>query len=120
MIFGSKRSEDAIRDLSISKILDLSFEAMTHLSLLGKKYLRFFAHVFFFFFLKVSHCVKSVRILSFSGPFFPAFGPEKPRIWTLFTQCQAPHVTKFQTKCTALFLIFLILLLRNSMKELSE
>ena len=45
------------------------------------------------------HCVKSVHIRSFSGPYFPAFrlnterywnarkyGPEKPRIGTLFTQ----------------------------------
>ena len=55
------------------------------------------------------HCVKSVQIRSFSGPYFPAFGlntetyalyrislriqsecgkcgPEKVRIWTLFTQ----------------------------------
>ena len=30
--------------------------------------------------------MKSVRILSFSGPYFPAFGPEKLRIWTLFMQ----------------------------------
>ena len=53
------------------------------------------------------HCLKSVRILSFSGPYFPTFGlkterygvsllfspnagkygPEKLRIRTLFTQC---------------------------------
>ena len=40
------------------------------------------------------HCVKIVRIRSFSGPHFPAFspnagkyGPEKLRIQTLFTQC---------------------------------
>ena len=52
------------------------------------------------------HCVKSVRIRSFSDSYFPAFdlnteiyrvnsvvsltagiyGPEKLRIWTLFTQ----------------------------------
>ena len=32
------------------------------------------------------HCVKSVRIRSFFGPYFPAFGPEKPRVWALFTQ----------------------------------
>ena len=38
-------------------------------------------------------CVKSVRIRSFSGPYFPAFRlntekyrPEKLRIWILFTQ----------------------------------
>ena len=42
--------------------------------------------------------MKSVRILSFSGSYFPAFGlnternsgkygPEKLRIWALFTQC---------------------------------
>ena len=47
------------------------------------------------------HCVKIVQIRSFSGPDFPVFrlntvygkirtrinGPEKLRIWTLFTQC---------------------------------
>ena len=51
------------------------------------------------------HCVKNVRIRSFSGPYFPAFvlnterylfvlslngekyGPEQPRIRTLVTQC---------------------------------
>ena len=40
------------------------------------------------------HCVKSARIWSFSGPYFPVFspnagkyGPEKLRIGTLFTQC---------------------------------
>ena len=57
--------------------------------------------------LKAQHCVKSVRIQSFSGPCFPAFGlntedtpylsvfspnagkygPEKLRIRKLFTQC---------------------------------
>ena len=41
----------------------------------------------------VNHCVKSVRIWSFSGPHFPTFGlntgkygPEKLRTQTLFTQ----------------------------------
>ena len=33
------------------------------------------------------HCVKSVRIPSYSGPHFPAFGPEQHRVRTLFTQC---------------------------------
>ena len=51
------------------------------------------------------HCVKSVQIRNFSGPYFPAFGlnterfspysvrmrvntdQKKLRIWTLFTQC---------------------------------
>ena len=33
------------------------------------------------------HCVKSVGIRSFSCPYFPALGPEKLRIRTLFTQC---------------------------------
>ena len=38
------------------------------------------------------HCVKSVRIRSFSGPYFPGknagkYGTEKLRIRTLFTQC---------------------------------
>ena len=39
---------------------------------------------------KILHCVKSVRIRSFSGPHFATFGlntaPEKLRIRTLFTQ----------------------------------
>ena len=58
-------------------------------------------------FLFVLHCVKSVRIRSFSGPYFPAFrlnterhglsfriqsecgkyGPEKRQLRTPFTQC---------------------------------
>ena len=33
------------------------------------------------------HRVKSVRIRSFSGPYFSAFGPEKLGIRTLLTQC---------------------------------
>ena len=33
------------------------------------------------------HCLKSVQIRSFSGPYFPAFGPDF-RIWTLFKQCR--------------------------------
>ena len=33
------------------------------------------------------HCVKSARIRSFPGPNFLAFGPERLRIRTLFTQC---------------------------------
>ena len=58
---------------------------------------------FSFLFNCVGHCVKSVRIRSFSCPYFPIFelnteryfvfssnagkyGPEKPRIWTHFTQ----------------------------------
>ena len=65
-------------------------------------------------FVVKAHCVKSVRIRSFSGPHFPAFGlnterysvspylsvfspnaekygSEKLRIRTLFTQWQGPH-----------------------------
>ena len=39
--------------------------------------------------LVLTHCVKSVRIRSFSGPYFPAKeGPEKLRIRTLFTESQ--------------------------------
>ena len=52
-------------------------------------------------FLDMDHCVKSVQIKSFSGPYFPLFGlrkspylvriqqntdQEKHCIWTLFTQ----------------------------------
>ena len=36
--------------------------------------------------LLLEHCVKSCRIWSFSGPYFPTFGPEKLRIQALFTQ----------------------------------
>ena len=39
--------------------------------------------------------VKSVRIWSFSGPFFPAFGRKKFPIWTLFTQYRSVY---FQRK----------------------
>ena len=31
--------------------------------------------------------MKSVRIRSFAGPDFPAFGPDEIRIGTLFTKC---------------------------------
>ena len=36
-----------------------------------------------------SHCVKSVGIRSYSGPYFPVFslGPEYLRIRTIFMQC---------------------------------
>ena len=39
--------------------------------------------------LQPFHCVKSVLIQSFLGPYFPPFGPEKLRIRTvfIFTQC---------------------------------
>ena len=37
----------------------------------------------------IQHCVKSICIQSFSGPYFPAFGPEKLRIRTFFTQCKS-------------------------------
>ena len=36
--------------------------------------------------LLFEQCVKSFRIWSFSGPYFPTFGPEKLRIRALFTQ----------------------------------
>ena len=39
---------------------------------------------------QVEHCVKSVCIQSFSGPYFPAFGQEKLRTRILFTQCEIP------------------------------
>ena len=83
---------------------------------LSKNYLYnviFYQILMLFRLLKISYvpvepqCAKSVRIRSFSGPYFPAFGlnrrdtlylsvfspnagkygPEKSRIWTLFTQC---------------------------------
>ena len=37
----------------------------------------------------VLHCVKSVRIRSFSGPYFPALGSEKLRIQALSTECES-------------------------------
>ena len=46
--------------------------------------------------LGLYYCVKSVRIRSFSGPYFPAFGLEKLRIRTLFTQCA--YLLKFRNK----------------------
>ena len=62
---------------------------------------------FFNVWINSLHCVKSVRIRRFCGPYFPAFGlnterygyteylslnagkygPEKLLIWKLFTQC---------------------------------
>ena len=42
------------------------------------------------------YCVKSVHIRSFSGPYFPAFGLEKFRIRTLFTQCA--YLLKFRNE----------------------
>ena len=37
--------------------------------------------------IEAFHSVKSFRIRGFSGAYFPAFGPEKLWIRTLFTQC---------------------------------
>ena len=45
--------------------------------------------------------MKSVRIWSFSGPYFPEYGPEKLRIRTLFMQCfisQAANRKKLYTE----------------------
>ena len=36
--------------------------------------------------LREEHYMKTDRIRSNAGPYFPAFGPEKLRIRTLFTQ----------------------------------
>ena len=51
------------------------------------------------------HCVKSVRIRSFSGPCFPVFSPntgkyglEKLRIQTLFTQCEISGISLLRLK----------------------
>ena len=44
------------------------------------------------------YCVKSVRIWSFSGPYFPTFGPEKLRIQILFTQCSNRSGLNYWTK----------------------
>ena len=65
---------------------------------------------------KACHCVKSVRIRSYSGPHFssnfPAFGLNTeryciPRIRTLFTQCviQIFSFTKFYIKFFSVFLL---------------
>ena len=43
-----------------------------------------------FFVLQNVARVKSVCIRSISGPYFPAFGPEKLRIRTLFKQYRMP------------------------------
>ena len=39
-------------------------------------------------YMRKYHCVKSVPIWSFSGHYFPTFGPENLRMRTLFTQCR--------------------------------
>ena len=65
--------------------------------------------------LKEVHCVKSVRVRSFSGRFFPAFGlnternvfkpsarkyrPEKLQIGTLFTQWYRLNSVDFHFLC---------------------
>ena len=38
-------------------------------------------------YLSFLHCIKSVSIRSYSGPYFPTFWPEQLRIRTLFTKC---------------------------------
>ena len=40
-------------------------------------------------------CVKSVQIRNFSGLCFPTFGPEKLRIWTLFTHCVPGFILRY-------------------------
>ena len=52
--------------------------------------------------LKEQHCVKSIHIRSFSGPYFSVFGlntgkygPEKLRIWTILTQCRLNSLDTF-------------------------
>ena len=61
------------------------------------------------------HCVKSVRIRSFSGLYFPVFGPNTERcfspnagkygpgnfrMWTLLTQCYKPEVSSTTREST--------------------
>ena len=68
--------------------------------------------------ISLFHCVKSVRILSFSGSYFPTFAPEKLWIWTLFKQryftitsanpikwsnTLKQFVGKFPTNCLSVF-----------------
>ena len=49
-------------------------------------YLNFLGINHYSYFCQID-CVKSIGIWSFSGPYFPAFGPEKLRVRTYFTQC---------------------------------
>ena len=83
--------------LSLSKWID---------NLLSKNYLQMLVYVISIKLSNISHCVRSVQTRSFSGPYFPVFspnmgkyGPEKHRIWTLFTQrrCyrESPILEKF-------------------------
>ena len=70
--------------------------------------------IFWKCFFNSQHCVKSVHIRSFSGPYFPAFGlnTDKNSIRTHFTQCISCYfLTKF---CVKMFLI--TFLLRNEQK----
>ena len=48
---------------------------------------------------KAFHCVKSVRILSYSGPNAGKYGLEKLRIRTLFTQCSLVNNIHGSRKC---------------------
>ena len=64
----------------------------------------------------LQNCVKIAQIQSFSGPYFPIFspntgkyGPEKPRIWTLFAQCRSKKV-----QC--LDLRFVVFFIRSSLR----
>ena len=78
----------------------------------------FFNSIEWYFYIQ--HCVKSVRIWSFSAPYFPTFGlnterndaekyiaiaakcrTEKLRIQTLFTQCKRSRKAPYAEKCTA-------------------
>ena len=78
--------------------------------------------------ISLFHCVKSVRILSFSGSYFPTFAPEKLWIWTLFKQryftitsanpikwsnTLKQFVGKFPTNCLSVFDHFLWLALKG-------
>ena len=51
-------------------------------------------------YLRKCHCVKNVPIWSFSGHYFPTFGPEKLRMRTLFTHSMSQGKPVYLTQCT--------------------
>ena len=70
--------------------------------------------------ITVFHWVKSIRIWSFPGPYFPAFGlntgkygPEKLRKWTLFCPLFTLYFTTFVATCCYKFYLQLPFLWEN-------
>ena len=62
------------------------------------------------------HCVKSVRIRSFSGPYFPAFGLNSPYLSVFIpnTQKYGPEKLRTRTPLTQCFGLWLILTMLRS------